>query len=73
MLDLFCYTGGFALNALKHGGAASVLGIDSSATAIELARQNADVNHLGTARFEAADVFDALETPPRRRASGSAS
>jgi 23S rRNA (cytosine1962-C5)-methyltransferase len=62
VLDLFCYTGGFALNALKHGGATSVLGIDSSATAIERARQNAVINQLGTARFEAADGFDTLET-----------
>jgi len=62
VLDLFCYTGGFALNALHHGGAVSALGIDSSATAVELARQNAVANRLGTARFEAADVFDTLET-----------
>ena len=62
VLDLFCYTGGFSLNALQHGGAASVLGIDSSSTAIDLARQNAVANHLGKARFEAADVFETLET-----------
>jgi 23S rRNA (cytosine1962-C5)-methyltransferase len=62
VLDLFCYTGGFGLNALKHGAALSVLGIDTSAPAIELARQNAVANHLGTARFEVADVFDALAT-----------
>jgi 23S rRNA (cytosine1962-C5)-methyltransferase len=62
VLDLYCYTGGFALAALRQGGASSTLGIDSSATAIELARRNAVINHLGTARFEAADVFDTLET-----------
>jgi 23S rRNA (cytosine1962-C5)-methyltransferase len=62
VLDLFCYTGGFALNALRHGGATSVLGIDSSSTAIEIARHNAVTNHLKSARFEAADVFDTLET-----------
>jgi 23S rRNA (cytosine1962-C5)-methyltransferase len=61
VLDLYCYSGGFALAALRHGGAASALGIDSSATAIELARRNAVLNQLGTARFEAADVFDVLE------------
>jgi 23S rRNA (cytosine1962-C5)-methyltransferase len=61
VLDLFCYTGGFALNALKHGGAASALGIDSSSPAIETARHNAVANHLGAARFEAAYVFDVLE------------
>jgi 23S rRNA (cytosine1962-C5)-methyltransferase len=62
VLDLFCYTGAFALNALWHGEAESVLGIDSSSTAIEVARHHAVLNHLGKARFEAADVFDALET-----------
>ena len=62
VLDLFCYSGGFALNALRHGGARSVLGIDSSAPAIEAARANAIVNHLGAARFEMADVFDTLAT-----------
>jgi 23S rRNA (cytosine1962-C5)-methyltransferase len=61
VLDLYCYTGAFALTALRHGAAASAIGIDSSATAIDLARQNAVVNHLGKARFEAADVFDTLE------------
>ena len=61
LLDLYCYTGGFSLNALRHGGATTSLGIDSSATAIELARENAVANQLGTARFEAADVFDTLE------------
>jgi 23S rRNA (cytosine1962-C5)-methyltransferase len=66
VLDLFCYTGGFGLNAL-HGGAEHVLGIDSSAPAIELARRNAVANGMARARFEVADVFDALE---RLRASG---
>jgi 23S rRNA (cytosine1962-C5)-methyltransferase len=62
VLDLFCYTGAFGLNALRSGGATSVLGIDSSSTAVEVARHHAVINHLGSARFEAADVFDSLET-----------
>ncbi len=49
VLDLFCYTGGFALNALRHGDAASVLGIDSSSTFIEIARHHAVINHLSAA------------------------
>src|SRR5579864_1447583 len=44
VLDLFCYTGGFGLSALRLGGAASVLGIDASAHAVELARRNAVAN-----------------------------
>ncbi len=67
VLDLFCYGGGFALAALKHGGAVAALGIDSSAGAVELAARNAATNGLAEARFEAADVFTALE---RLRASG---
>jgi 23S rRNA (cytosine1962-C5)-methyltransferase len=67
VLDLFCYSGGFSLNALVHGGATSSLGIDTSAPAIELARANAIANHAGSARFEMADVFDVLES---LRASG---
>jgi 23S rRNA (cytosine1962-C5)-methyltransferase len=61
VLDLFCYSGGFGVTALRGGGAERVLGIDSSAPAIVLARQNAVTNHLSAARFEQADVFDAME------------
>jgi 23S rRNA (cytosine1962-C5)-methyltransferase len=45
MLDLFCYTGGWALHAAKAG--ATVTGVDSSASAIELAGINGDINGLG--------------------------
>lgn len=60
VLDLYCYSGGFALNALK-AGASEVLGIDSSAPAVALARRNAEINGLGAARFEAGDVLEAIE------------
>ncbi len=60
VLDLFCYTGGFALNAIRHGAATHVLGIDSSAPAIDRARANAVRNQIGEARFEAADVMRTL-------------
>jgi 23S rRNA (cytosine1962-C5)-methyltransferase len=62
VLDLFCYSGGFGLTCLKHGGATHVLGIDSSAPAIAQARTNAVANRLSAARFETADVFGALES-----------
>ncbi|MCS7170575.1 MAG: class I SAM-dependent methyltransferase, partial [Candidatus Kapabacteria bacterium] len=45
VLDCFTYHGGFALHAAYHG-AQVVLGIDSSATAIECAQRNADLNKL---------------------------
>ena len=67
MLDLFCFTGAFSLNAVAHGGAAATLGIDSSAAAIERAREHAAINGIDRARFEAGDVLEVLE---RLRAEG---
>lgn len=61
VLDLCCHSGGFSLCALQHGGATHALGIDSSEPAIATARRNAVANGLGAARFEAVDVFAALE------------
>ena len=43
MLDLFCYSGGFSLVAAR-AGAASCVGVDSSAGAVELASRNAALN-----------------------------
>lgn len=62
VLNCFCYTGGFSLQALA-GGADSVLSIDSSSPALEGARRNLAMNpQLGGARAEwmQADVFEAL-------------
>jgi len=59
LLDLFCYTGGFALNAAKNG-AAEVLGIDGSKKAIAQAQRNAEINGL-PARFEVGDGFQTLD------------
>jgi len=61
VLDLYCHVGGFSLVALKHGGAVSSLGFDSSSVAVEFARRHAVINHLPTARFEVAHVPDALK------------
>jgi 23S rRNA (cytosine1962-C5)-methyltransferase len=60
VLDLYCYTGGFALNALKNG-AASVLGVDSSAVAVEVARHHATINRIENATFEAGDALTTLD------------
>lgn len=43
VLDLFAYSGGFALNALK-GGARSVLTVDASAPAQALLKRNMELN-----------------------------
>lgn len=60
VLDAFCYSGGFALQAARQG-AAEVLGIDGSENAIALAHRNAELNGLSErVRFECADVFDRL-------------
>lgn len=60
VLDLFSFTGGFALNAAKHG-AASVLAVDSSAPALATARENARLNGIETVAFEQGDVPKVLE------------
>ncbi|KAF0202358.1 MAG: hypothetical protein FD173_1997 [Gallionellaceae bacterium] len=61
VLNCFCYTGGFSLYALR-GGAKSVLSIDSSQEALQLAQANVKLNGLDASRAEwqCADVFEAL-------------
>lgn len=49
VLDCFCYTGGFTLNAL-HNGAASVTSVDSSALAIETLKENIKLNKLDSTK-----------------------
>jgi 23S rRNA (cytosine1962-C5)-methyltransferase len=61
VLDMCCYSGGFSLAASKLGGAASVLGIDTSQKAVALAEANAALNEVANVRFQAGDVFDALD------------
>lgn len=60
VLDVCCYTGGFGLVAAKHG-AESVLGVDSSASALEWAQQNAQRNDLSQLEFRQGDCFDVLK------------
>ena len=61
VLDCFCYTGGFTVNALA-GGATSVVSIDSSGEAIALAKENITLNELPAdkATFMEGDVFQLL-------------
>jgi 23S rRNA (cytosine1962-C5)-methyltransferase len=51
VLDCFCYTGGFALNALA-GGARHVTAVDASGEALDGARRNAALNGLADERIE---------------------
>jgi 23S rRNA (cytosine1962-C5)-methyltransferase len=63
VLNCFCYTGGFSVYALS-GGAESVLSIDSSEEAIQLAQENTLLN-LGTldhSEWLVGDVFQELRT-----------
>lgn len=61
MLNCFSYTGGFGL-AARAAGALSVTHVDASGAALDLARRNADLEHLcGTkCEYVEADVFKQL-------------
>ena len=67
VLDMFCYSGGFSLNASRHGHAREIIGFDSSAKAVALAQANAELNAVTNARFEAADCFKALDALKNNR------
>ena len=57
VLDCFCYSGGFSLNALQ-AGAKEVVSVDSSPLAIDTLRQNVALNELDASKHIAvqADV-----------------
>jgi 23S rRNA (cytosine1962-C5)-methyltransferase len=61
VLNLFSFSGGFAVSALK-AGAKSVVNVDSSAEALQLARENLRLNELAVNEhdFVEADVFSYL-------------
>jgi 23S rRNA (cytosine1962-C5)-methyltransferase len=57
ILDLYCFNGGFSVQAAR-AGAAAVLGIDRSASALELAAEAAAHNGVGeTCRFRRGEAF----------------
>lgn len=62
VLNMFCYTGGFSVYAMR-GGAKLVHSVDSSAKAIELTNRNVALNFEGDQRHEAfcEDAFKYLE------------
>ncbi|MEN3011856.1 MAG: class I SAM-dependent rRNA methyltransferase [Dictyoglomus thermophilum] len=60
VLDVFCYTGGFSLHALKYG-ASKVIAVDSSSTALEMAKENAKINgFIDKIEFIEENAFDLL-------------
>jgi 23S rRNA (cytosine1962-C5)-methyltransferase len=85
VLDAFCYQGGFALAALA-GGASKVVAVDTSARALDVARENLELNgrpanavefvHGEAGKFmaETPNRFDliVLDPPPLARSRGDA-
>jgi 23S rRNA (cytosine1962-C5)-methyltransferase len=61
VLDMFCYSGGFAVACAVTGGARSVLAVDGSARATALAGANAALNGATTITVETADAFEKLD------------
>jgi 23S rRNA (cytosine1962-C5)-methyltransferase len=62
VLDMFCYSGGFAMAAAAIGGAREVLGVDTSQRAVALAWANAERNGITNVRFQCGDGFPTLES-----------
>lgn len=62
VLNMFCYTGGFSFYAMR-GGASVVHSVDSSAKAIELTKQNVELNFPDDKRHSAytEDAFKYLD------------
>lgn len=62
VLNMFCYTGGFSFYAMQ-GGARLVHSVDASEKAIDLTRENVELNFPGDKRHEAlvADGFEYLK------------
>ena len=62
VLNMFCYTGGFSFYAMR-GGAELVHSVDSSGKAIELTKQNVELNFPNDSRHQAfcEDAFKYLE------------
>jgi len=60
VLDVCCYSGAFALNAAQTQ-CESIVAVDSSESAIELARTNAELNGVvDRIEFRVDDMFDAI-------------
>ena len=67
VLDCHTYSGGFAIAAAKLGDAASVVGVDTSAAAVELATANAQLNSVsGRVSFRKSDATAELNNAAER-------
>jgi 23S rRNA (cytosine1962-C5)-methyltransferase len=61
VLDMFCYSGGFAVACAVTGAARSVLAVDGSSRATALAKANAELNGAANVAVETADAFEKLD------------
>ncbi len=70
VLDCFCYTGGFSVNA-AYGGAQRVTAVDASSDALAAAEAHISLNDLDRDRFEfvEGDVFHVLRSFRDRRST----
>ena len=66
VLNMFCYTGGFSVYAMR-GGAKKVVSVDSSSKAIELTEANISINFPDDYRHTAysEDAFKYLDSIPK--------
>ena len=64
-LDCFCYAGGFTLNLARCCD--SVLGVDSSAEALDLARRNQRLNGLENVEWKEDNCFDFLKAADQQK------
>jgi len=67
ILNVFGYTGSFGIVAAKNG-AASVTTVESSGPALELAKQNAELNGVDVGEVIEGDAFEVLRRMRDRRA-----
>jgi len=62
VLDAFCHLGGFGIHAAVIGKAEEVVAVDSSQLALELARENAELNGVAEKfKFVKGDAFKVLK------------
>ena len=64
-LDCFTYTGGFALALAPH--CKTVLGVDSSAEALQQAQRNQSLSGFGNVAWKEANCFDLLKAADQER------
>jgi len=62
VLDAFCHLGGFGIHAAVIGKAEEVVAVDSSQLALDLAKENAEMNGVGGIfKFVKGDAFKVLK------------